>query len=390
MNTFARLFIISLNNNNVRNIYLIPVLSIVFLFWSCSDDDSDDALPQLNIPSNYESSSFDANASKELQITDQLATLTSAVQAGRSGATLDLSNLENLYGAGASPLNSLVTSYYDNLMRTRFLQEAVNASGNVYDPAVTGTDGGVLGAYLFNGNGLEPEQMIEKGQFGATLYNTALDILNADMTAADVDRLVALYGANPDFPNTDQSASVSNPDKFMAKYAARRDKNDGNGLYSQIKTQFIRLKAAIEAGSEYNSDKEDAIAQIKILWEKINAATVINYCHAVVSKMSATNPSDDDKGSALHSYSEAVGFLHGWKTIPQSHKLISDTKIDELLAKMLAPADGNETSYLFVTAPAENLPKLQNEVIPELQEIYNFTDQEIEDFKKNWVSEQGR
>jgi hypothetical protein len=114
---------------------------------------------------------------------------------------------------------------------------------------------------------------------------------------------------------------------------------------------------------------------------------VINYLYSVVSKLSATNPSDADIASALHAYSETVGFLHGWRT--QSNKLITDARIDALLALLHAAPGATPASYKFATDAVSELPKL-TEVIDELQSIYGFSSQEMEDFKKNWVAEQNR
>ncbi|HRI60058.1 MAG TPA: hypothetical protein PK228_10055, partial [Saprospiraceae bacterium] len=115
--------------------------------------------------------------------------------------------------------------------------------------------------------------------------------------------------------------------------------------------------------------------------------TIINYLYAVISKLSATNPSDADIASALHSYGETVGFTHGFRTL--DNKKITDTEIDELLTLLNAPATGTPTSYKFATDPLNELPKL-TQVIAKLQSIYGFTAQELEDFKKNWVAEQNR
>ena len=149
------------------------------------------------------------------------------------------------------------------------------------------------------------------------------------------------------------------------------------------------LQAAIEAGEQYNEERDQALEDLLDTWEKANAATVINYCHQTLDKLSETNLTDEQIGSGLHSYSEAVGFLHGWRTIPSNYKLITDGEIEQLLVKLNAPYNAEPTSYLLVTEPATALPKVQ-EVIDDLQSIYGFTDQQIEDFKENWINVQGR
>lgn len=108
----------------------------------------------------------------------------------------------------------------------------------------------------------------------------------------------------------------------------------------------------------------------------------INYCHSVISTMSATNPTDAQKAGALHAYGECVGFIHGWRTIPQAYKTITNAEIDEILTLLDAPYYGTPTSWKFITDPLNELPKL-TQVIGELNAKYGFMNQEIEDFKKN-------
>jgi hypothetical protein len=156
-----------------------------------------------------------------------------------------------------------------------------------------------------------------------------------------------------------------------------------------MQAAFIQLQAAIAAGDDYRAEQEDAVAIIKRNWEKAIFATVINYTADAISKLSNTNPTDEDKAGALHAYSEAVGFVHGWRTIPQEHKIITDAEVDALLVQLNAPHDGAATAYTFITDPVNELPKLAG-VIESIQNIYSFTDQEVADFEENWVSVQGR
>ncbi|MBK6993792.1 MAG: DUF4856 domain-containing protein [Lewinellaceae bacterium] len=263
------------------------------------------------------------------------------------------------------------------------------ASGTSYTPGVPTGNGGVLNGYLFDENGLEYEQLMEKGLFGAALYNHAVSLMKGSMTPATADQLLRIFGAHPDFPNTPTAANAANPAKFMANYAARRDKNDGTGLYFQMKNAFIKLQAALKAGKDYKQERDEALLALRQTWEKVNAGTMINYCHSVISDLSATNPTDAQKASALHAYSECVGFIHGWRTIPQDFKTITDVEIDELLVLFNAPYNGTPTSYKFATDPVNELPKL-TQVISKLKAKYGFSDQEVEDFRNNWVAVQGR
>ncbi|WP_161993974.1 hypothetical protein [Cyclobacterium xiamenense] len=375
-----------------RYLMLTALFILGLACFSCDNGD-DPIRPDLQLPTTYDGSNFSTSTGTQAAVLTQLSSLTTEMQRGRQGQTVTLATLESLYEAGNPSVETVTTTYYAGRITGAdgWLDELAKASGGtVYTPGEPAGQGGTLGGYLFDENGLELEQLVEKGLFGAALYNHATTLLSPQMTGEQVDQTLAIFGATPAFSNSGSSNVASDVrDRFMANYAARRDKNDGNGLYSQMKAAFLKLQAATAAGQEYQAEKDEAIAEVKLLWEKANAATIINYCHSAISKLSATNPSPDDVGSALHSYGEAVGFLHGWRTIPQADKRISDAQIDQLLVLLNAPQDGVASAYKFATDPVNELPKL-TQVIDQLQTLYEFSTQDIEDFKKNWVSEQGR
>jgi hypothetical protein len=105
--------------------------------------------------------------------------------------------------------------------------------------------------------------------------------------------------------------------------------------------------------------------------------------------LSSTNPTEAQIGGALHAIGEGIGFIHGYRTIPQNYRTITDAQIDEILSLFNAPAQGKASVYKFATDPSNELPKLQ-QAMNKLQSIYGFSNQEMEDFKSNWVNIQQR
>jgi len=362
----------------------VLLLSVLALLTSCKQETE-----PLVIPDSYDGSGFAANAATELAVRSQLSALSSGMKVGRDAAnTVDAATLESLFEAGSPSLSTVATDYYGGLVEG-WLPELAAASGQTYDwENAPAGNGGVLGSYLLDENGIELEQLVEKGLFAGALYNHAVTLVSGDITDATVDQLVAAWGAHPDFNNSDNKDLHTNADIFNAKYAARRDQNDGNGLYTTTVDQFIKLQAAVAAGEDYNTDRDDAITEIMELWEKGSQATVINYLQAAITKLSATDLDDAARGSGIHSYSEAVGFLHGFKTSTSPYRIITDAQIDELLELMNA-SGADATSYLLLTDAFNQLPKLQ-QAIDQIQTIYGFTNDEIESFRENWVSSQGR
>jgi hypothetical protein len=375
----------------MKHLRFLPAFAALFLLSFLITSCKKDKKP-LEIPTTYDASAYQVNTTNQYAVRGQLDAFISEAKKGRTaGVVVDAAVLNQLYSAGNPSLKSLTTAYYDGRLggTNGWIQELTNASGGAYTPGTPTGQGGVFAGYLFDENGLEPEQLLEKGLFGAALYHHAITLMQGDITPATVDQLVAIFGAHPDFPNTPTAGKATNPDKFVANYAARRDKNDGQGLYAQTKNAFIKLQAAVNAGAGYHAEREEALATLRLNWEKINFATVVNYCHSVISRMSATNPTDSDKANALHAYGECVGFVHGWRTLPQAYRSITDAEIDEILVLLNAPYNGAPTSYTFATDPVNQLSKL-TQVIQKIKTKYGFSDQEVEDFKQNWVAVQGR
>ena len=361
---------------------------------SCGENKVIDVIiPPLSIPTTYESTAFATNATTQNSVGSRVISITNEAKKGRVNGKIVNADSLNFWFTTATPnLKAVNTAYFVGKFEgaTGWFAEIAKARGGTYTPSsMIASNGGTFGGYLFDENGLEIEQLIEKGQFGSVLYNHATTLLSGKITAETVDQVIAIFGANPTFPNTPTAAKTAQPDKLMANYAARRDKNDGKGYYTDMKNAFLKLQAAVKGGDNYVKERDEATAAIKLTWEKINAATIINYCHAVVSTLSATAPTDAQKGAALHAYGECVGFTHGWRTITAAQKKITDAQIDEVLDLLNAPANGTPTSFKFITEPVTQLPRL-TQIIVKLKGIYGFTDAEIEDFKNNWVSVQAR
>jgi len=388
------------------------LLAVVLVFFaSCKEDDkvTTPPPPDLQIPTFYDSTGYAANVVTESQVRSQLATLTSRMQVGRNmDSTVTLAALQNLYNGttlrtvtGASYQAKIDIALPELARATgkgvRYAWEnAPNGDGGVIPTAVGGRTG-----YLYDENVLELEQVVEKGLFAAAMYNHAVSLISAgNITEATIDKLVEIYGAKPGFGNNERN-SDPNRDRFSAQYAARRsDSANANSIYAQIKRNLITAKAAVKAGSAFNQLRDQALADFKLNWEKALAATVINYCHSTLAGLTAPNRDDGIVTSAMHAYGEAVGFLSGWRAVPASQRRITDAQIDELLDLLRAPYNqtANAQSYLFLStnSATAQLFRLDGRndprtgVIERLAQIYGFSNQEVEDFKRNWVAFQNR
>ncbi len=350
---------------------------------------NDPEKPALVIPTQYTSANYNQNVVTENSVRRQLAAFTVYMKKAENVAfKLRLDSLNFYFNNNCAPkLSDLTPLYYRNLITNNWLGVMVDASQNNYDPAngATATNGGVYGARLFDKRAKETNQEIEKGLFEAVLYNHFITLSQTKITPETVDKMLCIYGANPNFPNTNTASKTPSPDAFIATYAARRDKNDGNGLYSQIKNQFLKLQAAATAGDVYVEEQNSAIAELKILMEKAIMATVIHYGSAATTKLTNTTLTPALIAGGLHDLGENVGFVHGFKAVPQAHRRITDAQIDEILALLLAPANAEATMYKFVTNGATELQKIA-QFQQKLKAIYGFTDAEMNDFRFNWIA----
>lgn len=367
----------------MKQVFLFALLSVVLI--SC---DLFAPVP-LTVPENYDGASFQTNAATELAIVDQLAALTTTLASGQDPAvSFTIDELGQLFLQGSPSLSSQTnegfTSRVDN-----WLVEIAAASGNSFDlqNAPQG-NGGVQEGYLFDENGVELRQIVEKGLYGAVLYYQAIKVSYASIDSTTSDKMLALFGAHPDFPNSYNKSIHPNADRFMAGYAAGRDQDNAIGYYSFMKDAFITLQAASANTFDYAFELDQSLQTIRYTWELVNAASTIHSL-SLAQDLLKTSPSDQDVVEAVHRIAEAAGFMYGYWKLPIGYRRIRDSQVESILEKLLIPVDGTSSMYEFAQKPADTISRLE-EVIEDLQIFYEFTDAEVLEFKKDWVAEQSR
>lgn len=375
---------------NLTKKLIIPIILALTISACSKDEIKNNITSVLTIPSFYDSSNYSTNTASILQIRTNFDGMVTEIKKGRIlnnpvSADLLTANFSN----GNPSIETFTTVEFANQLKgdDGWFKSLVNLSENTYSPDSLISKGGVFGGYLFNANGVEPEQIIEKGLFGAALVNQVIQLLSNNPTLISVDKALFLVGATPHFKNSGNAIHGVIADKYLANYVARRDKNDGNGFYSSLKFNFIKLQAAIKGGDAFNNNKNEAIAKIKMILEEANYATVINYCHSSIANLSKTTLTETEKAATLHALNECVGFSLGWKNV--NGKKITDTQIDEIITLLNMPASGGGKPALFITDRVNQITKLQT-IIDKIKTIYGFSNSQIDDFKKNWVAEQAR
>ncbi len=354
------------------------VLAVMTLVLVACDSGTDPVAP-LQVPATYDTTGYSANTASERAIVANLTSVLNEVKAGRTvGTPVNAAALQAAWGTLSPSIDATFRPEIDAL-----INDAIENGGKSFlltdAPAATG---GVSGGYIFNGVGHDVQEQIEKRLFSYLLFQRVNAVLSGQITQASIDNLVVLFGATPAFANSDRNPT--HPDTYVAKYAARRDKNDGTGPYTKAAYALRKAKAAVKAGAEYNADRDAALTEFRTQWERALAATVINYMYAAIGRLSGTSVDEATRASAAHSYGEGVGILKGMQGINASQRKPSDADLTEMLANASYTAP-----YLVWKEPVAWLPKLEA-VTKKLQAIYGFTATEMEDFRKNWVSEQAR
>lgn len=362
----------------IKNWYFILTLGLISI--SCEDDVSIE--PSLDIPTNYTSNSFDANVTFENAIIDELSAVTTAANAAEALAQRELVNSITY----PSSLSSITLPNYQSLVTDWLLElvKSANSSTVFQNPGFGNTpaaeeEGGLLGSRLLDENGLELEQMIQKGSFGAALYNHATSIINGDLSSSSaIDKLVEIHGADISFNPTNTTAA--------ATYSRRRsDLDNKTGFFYEIRDNLLTAKAAIEGGSTFDTERDAALAAYLLNWEKSNFATVIYYCNATKVQLQAATGLVDgpDKdaalGNAMHAYAEGVAFAHGFRGVSQ--KQITDAQIDNILDLLLAPANQTPESFRFLNEGT--LLANLDIIIDDIQTIYGFSETEVAGFFVN-------
>jgi hypothetical protein len=357
------------------------------------------------LPTEYTSAAFETNAKAELDLRTAFAAFLkpftdneTLAGDGGTGTTVTKASLDALW-AGTPSVKAITTTYYQariNGWLTAY--ETASGAGSMNTQmALVGavpdagppSSGGFYGRNAFDSNLVDLKQAIEKGSYTAAFFNHAAGIVAAgNLTEASIDRLIAAWGAHSSFQNNHLAtagATNATRDIQSAGYAARRTPKDGKiGPYLRAKAALIKAKAAITAGASCNAERDAAVKEFFLEWEKATYATVVFYFSEIVGKLSPAAPGASDAtawSGIFHSHGECIGFLAGFKTTSQAYRKITDTQIDGLLTKALVPETPPTRIVELKTTPGTAVISL-NATLADIKTIYGFTDEEMTSFKQ--------
>jgi len=379
--------------------YILTPLLVVTLLASCTKKE-EETQPAISVPSAYNATNYTTNAADEIALGERFEALADEMDLGASTAnTLSATTLKTLFDAGTPSLSDVTPANLKTAMTTTggWFDLMATASGNTWTPAIPngsstgGVFAGATKAYLYDPNGVQYNEVIEKVLNNASFYNHVIELTSSSYDAKTADKILAIYGAQHTFANSNNAVLHPNDyDRFTANYVARRDKNDGKGFYTKIKNNLIIFQASLQGGSAYNTSRNEALKNIKKNWERAMLASAINYSNDALSTLSKTTLTDNDKTAALHSISEAIGFIVAWYGVPQEHRTITDAQVATCLTYLEFSLTSVPTTYEFITNNSPTQLAQLTALNETIKGIYGFTNAEMIDFKTNWVSQQGR
>ncbi|MEZ4922856.1 MAG: DUF4856 domain-containing protein [Crocinitomicaceae bacterium] len=191
--------------------------------------------------------------------------------------------------------------------------------------------------YLFDANGFQCKEVIEKALMGAVFMYQATQIyfgddkMNVDNTTAvdevngeyytamehHWDEAFGYFGVPATFPSNQEEAI------FWGEYCVKR--NAELGCNSLMMQYFLIGRTAITNNDI--STRDIQIKEIRLMWERICAASAVAYLDIALD-----NIADDAK--RMHTLTEAYGFINCLKYMSLDTRLISYPEIEEALNKL--------------------------------------------------------
>lgn len=319
----------AMNKQLITLLALLPLLGSLLFLSSCSKDDSDDNDTSYDVPSTYVFTDADGNSTVSFSgQTDRLnmvSEITAYLKTSDNGAQLDAQQIKDMLrnendAFSDADLNASTKQIFNKIFlgdQNLFLQYADDIAA-ASTSTVDGADGtaGVLSngdkQYLFDENGYEITQLIEKGLMGALMYYQATSIymgsdkMDVDNSTPETgeyytamehhwDEAFGYFGAPVDFP---QSSNAW----FWEKYTNGRDGLLGSN--TKIMDAFIEGRAAIS--NDDLTTRDNMISEIRAEWEKVVAGTAIHYVNGGLADIA-------DDVLRNHQLSEAYAFIMALK-----------------------------------------------------------------------------
>ncbi len=311
-----------------------------------------DNVPSYTIPTSYNFTDANGNNtvsySGQTERLNQLREIVVKLKTGTS-TTINAQDLIDMYrntggnGNGNFTFSSTKqlkdkTFIADQTQFETWMTNAAIASQSFGSQASNGQAGTLTTGsktYLFDENGFEPLQLIEKGLMGACFMNQSLNVYFGP-GKMDVDNSVAVNEANGEYYTVMEHSwdeafgyfgvpttfPTDIPSDFWGKYS-----NNQHALLNSntdMMNNFLKGRAAIV--SKNYTDRDAAILALRREWEDISANQAIAYIDASKASFGA------DNAAFLHSLSEAYAFAWNLRYAPVETRRMSQSEHVALMA----------------------------------------------------------
>ncbi len=325
----------------------LSLAATALLLTSCTKDDNDN---DYSVPStyNFENASY----SGQVQRLDMLGEMTSYMKTATNGDIIDAVQLKAMYANDAfawtnTDLNGSTKQLKNKTQQNErpvieaWMDALASASASTTEGSngVAGivTSGDGAKKYLFDENGMEPVQMIEKGLMGSCFYYNGTSVylsvgkmnVENDSTAEGKDYTDMQHHWDESFGYLSAPTDLSNDNikeydglRYWGKYMAKAY-DGGLNTVDNIMSAYIAGRSAID-NKDYDK-RDEEIANIQNEWEIVIATTAIHYLNGAISDFA-----DDAKRN--HQLSEAYAFITGLKY--NANKNISEDDVDAVLTSL--------------------------------------------------------
>jgi len=307
--------------------------------------------PAYTIPTTYSFNDGNGNStvsfSGQTERLNQLDELITKIKTGRTGV-LSAQDLQDMFantgGNGNGNFSFSSTKQLrdkafslDVTMIETLLNDAATASLSNASAASDG-QAGVLtsgtSSYLFDANGRDMAEMVEKSVMGAVFMYQALNVyfgdgkMNVDNTTAvnagageyytamehHWDEAFGYFGVDINFP------AVA-ADRFWGEYCQKQNATLNSN--ADMMNNFLKGRAAI--GGNIIADRDAAITAIRTEWEDISANQAIAYLNSAIGYFG------NDDAKFLHALTEVYGFAWNLRYAADSTRRMSISEHADLM-----------------------------------------------------------
>lgn len=309
--------------------------------------------PAYTVPTTYAFTDGNGNNtvsySGQTDRLNQLSEMTTLMGTGTS-ATVDAQDLKDMFeNVGGNGNGNFTFSSTKQLKDKTFPADQALFEGWMDDFALASQSNGMTASngqagtlttgsgstYLFDANGIEHKQFIEKGLMGATFMHQALNIyfgsgkMDVDNTTAEDpgngkyytsmehhwDEAFGYFGVDIDFP-------TNVPDRFWGKYANQQDPLIN--CNADMMDNLLKGRAAITAN--VLTDRDAAITAVRTEWEDISAYQTVKYINDCLGYFGS------DDAAFLHALAEAYAFAWNLRYAPTETRRMTTQEHADLMA----------------------------------------------------------